>query len=573
MNSLHYQQFSKSFVPSSFTSFISSTEDIKTVVAIDLGTTYCSFAYASKKSPNEIEINTRWNDIKELPKTNIALLYDNSCNEVLKWGESALLHEEKKRIRITPKYYHMVERFTLYLDDIITERPHLPSKLNYKKAIIDYLKKMKEIIEETLDKRWPGLKLTQILWVLCVPAEWGPRAKAIIRDCIYKAELLNESIGSHLTFTTKPEAAAIYCLSVIEEHKLTVGDTFLMVDCGGETVDLTMRTIQIGNRLKEETESIGDLCGSTFIDQEFLHFLGNTVGINALQKLRIGDLQRLVRRFFCQTVKFPFTGDPDEFETIELDLERQCPSLIQYITGVQRTYLENSKWIIELDFETIKKMFDPIIDKIIKLINIQLLDLPNRHKCKAMFLVGGFSESPYLIKRVKERFQGRIPVIAFPQHPMVASVKGAVAYGLNMKIIESRVLKWTYGVGVKADFDIRNDPPSFRKSDNKIWKFSLLAVRGTQVMVNKTFCKYFMPINSGQTVAALRIYITKERQPKYIDETGMQLLGTLKIDLLKSSNRSVKFELTFGTMEIKATAKNELTNETYHTTFEYQSSE
>ncbi|RIB25945.1 hypothetical protein C2G38_2272027 [Gigaspora rosea] len=62
-----------------------------------------------------------------------------------------------------------------------------------------------------------------------------------------------------------------------------------------------------------------------------------------------------------------------------------------------------------------------------------------RHKYKAIFLVGGFSESPYLIKRVKERFQGRIPVIAFLRDPMVASVKGAVAYGLNMKLIESRV--------------------------------------------------------------------------------------------------------------------------------------
>ncbi|CAG8598917.1 6205_t:CDS:2, partial [Scutellospora calospora] len=116
-----------------------------------------------------------------------------------------------------------------------------------------------------------------------------------------------------------------------------------------------------------------------------------------------------------------------------------------------------------------------------------------------------------------------------------AIVRGAVAYGLNMGIVESRVLKWTYGVEIKSDYDIRNDPSSLR-------------------------------------VAVFHVYITKSLRPKYIGEDGMKLLGTLRIELSNAPTlgreRPVEFALTFGTMEIKATAKNKLTQEVYNTTFE-----
>ncbi|CAG8510151.1 9846_t:CDS:2, partial [Racocetra persica] len=195
--------------------------------------------------------------------------------------------------------------------------------------------------------------------------------------------------------------------------------TFLVVDCGGGIVNLTMRALLSGNKLEKEPVVTGSLCGSTDVDQEFLDFMGRTVGFTALQRLRsyaYGDLQKLVHRFFIETVMLPFTGDPDEFETIELDLKRYCPSLIKYTTGAERINLENNEWIIELEFETVTKMFDPVIGKIIELINNQF-------------------------KRVREMFQERVPIIASPPQQAATVVKGAVKYGLDMCQVESRVLK------------------------------------------------------------------------------------------------------------------------------------
>src|SRR3954452_2000211 len=86
-------------------------------------------------------------------------------------------------------------------------------------------------------------------------------------------------------------------------------DTYLVVDCGGGTVDLTIRTVLPDRTLDEETVKSGGLCGSTFVDQEFLKFLGRIVGLNALEEFKeknYGSLQKLIYKFFCPEVKLPF---------------------------------------------------------------------------------------------------------------------------------------------------------------------------------------------------------------------------------------------------------------------------
>ncbi len=182
------------------------------------------------------------------------------------------------------------------------------------------------------------------------------------------------------------------------------------------------------NTLEEETIRSGGLCGSTFVDQEFLKFLSYVVGYRALEDFKrehYGSLQKLIYKFFCPEVKLPFNDE--EFETIELDLEAHCPALIPYIGGRIRDKLEDEDWVIDLKFEDVKKMFDPSINKIVDLINAQIYQverLPRRRRIKTMFLVGGFSESAYLFKRIKGIFMNRIPKIITPPQPIAAVAKG-----------------------------------------------------------------------------------------------------------------------------------------------------
>ncbi len=45
-------------------------------------------------------------------------------------------------------------------------------------------------------------------------------------------------LRSSLHVISEPEAAAIYALDRIDKHDLQIGDTFVVCDAGGGTVDL-----------------------------------------------------------------------------------------------------------------------------------------------------------------------------------------------------------------------------------------------------------------------------------------------------------------------------------------------
>src|SRR5437763_3993035 len=93
-------------------------------------------------------------------------------------------------------------------------------------------------------------------------------------------------------------------------------------------------------------------------------------------------------------------GNRNDSDSFEFDIEETCPVLKKYCKDDIKEELENNDWIINISFEDLKSMFDPVIEEIINLIHGQLIN--NKDKCSAIFLVGGFSESKYLQMKVKE---------------------------------------------------------------------------------------------------------------------------------------------------------------------------
>src|SRR6266536_2540639 len=197
----------------------------------------------------------------------------------------------------------------------------------------------------------------------------------------------------------------------------------MIVDCGGGTVDLTTRKLINDDQLGEITERAGDFCGSTFIDVEFIKYLRKTLGEEAMELLRNNNyeqMQYLIQQF-CKSGKIPFTGDDPDF-VYELDIQDTIPILKQYVTDDIRKTLEENEWVIVIDFESMKSIFEPVVQKILHLIKAQL---DNTHEtCSAMFLVGGFSESKYLQKIIKQEFSYQINNISVPTRPMAAIARG-----------------------------------------------------------------------------------------------------------------------------------------------------
>ncbi|POG67554.1 hypothetical protein GLOIN_2v1646184, partial [Rhizophagus irregularis DAOM 181602=DAOM 197198] len=459
------------------------------LVAIDFGTTYSSFAYVHKENQETVVVNYSWPGKEGVPKAPTALQYDEEYKNVTSWGNLALeedpdgIPDNTEGQRPRP-----VELFKFHISNLSKkELPWLPPQLHYTKAIEDYLTQMRKLIQVTLVRRWPTINFPQqVGFVLTIPAEWPPHTTKVMRECAYKAGLLTSLNSQRLEFTTEPEAAALHCLSVIKEHNLQPNDSFLVADCGGGTVDLTLRKLLPENNLP------------------------------------------------------------------------------QYVVDEIKEQMEEAGWILKVDYETVKGMFDPVIDRIINLIDDQLKNSSEKI-CSAMFLVGGFSESPYLLRRVKETFEHQVPIIAVPAVPIAAIVRGAITYGLNViDIVPDRVLKWTYGIAW-----VSGDKLNKRTKDGMYLYFHELARRGSNVKVNQKFSGDFYPIRPNQDIITFNVYYTSKYEAKYCNDPGMRLLGVIKVktyDTHLGLNRPIEFSLAFGKVEIKATAKNKSTGEIYNET-------
>ncbi|CAG8469484.1 24083_t:CDS:2 [Gigaspora rosea] len=126
------------------------------MLAIDFGTTYSGFAYASMQNLERIT-NSTWPGLNGRYKNNTVLKYDERFN-VEEWGFPALVQQPSKR----------------------------------------------ELIKETIDMHWPNINfMKQTLLIMTVPAEFDHCAFAIVRQCAYKADLIPTLSSEQLNFSTE----------------------------------------------------------------------------------------------------------------------------------------------------------------------------------------------------------------------------------------------------------------------------------------------------------------------------------------------------------------------------------
>jgi hypothetical protein len=89
--------------------------------------------------------------------------------------------------------------------------------------------------------------------------------------------------------------------------------------------------------------------------------------------------------------------------------------------------LRETEWHINLDFEDFKTVYDPVIKRVIQLIDSQLCLCDDN--CFAIVLAGKIGESEYFQSITKEEFGTRVKYIGTSDYHGVAIVKG----GKNIK--------------------------------------------------------------------------------------------------------------------------------------------
>ncbi|GAA5809514.1 hypothetical protein MFLAVUS_002923 [Mucor flavus] len=495
-------------------------KDYDYVVGIDFGTTYsgCSFAFTGA-SNHEIEDITKWGYLTKRLITRFKLLLNN--------------------------------------DESV---PELPPGLEVEGLIRDYLKGFYGFVEGHLSKTLGSIyNEEKVRYCLTVPAGWTDHAKIIMRNAAIEAGIIR--LNDHperLTLISEPEAAALYCQQHCDEFDLSDKEQFLICDAGGGTVDLVVFEIEgdgSNRQLKEITTARGENCGSTFLD----------VKMQALLKARISKhipinpitLEEMTKSFI-ENYK-PNFGEEDFDNDIHFDVPsvicREDEEKLRLI-GIEDHKLSFSEQELK------DQVFEPVISRIIQLINQQLQHPDSKKPMSAMFMVGGFSQSPYLQKRIQQEFEGRINLISVAPRGELAIVRGAVLLGLQPSIVSQRIAKYTYGIQTRDYYDPLKDPQKFRLAGTEFCDVRFMTiVEKNQKLPNNHVVSHEYTINrSIPTRIAIYAYDNDDIIPRWtISEKGIEVkkVGEFILDVPADVDYSgredqpLQVDFYFGTTEIK----------------------
>ncbi|KAI4601689.1 hypothetical protein KJ359_011820 [Pestalotiopsis sp. 9143b] len=395
--------------------------DRRILIAVDFGTTYSAVAWTrsrknqSGNDPDIRVINTWKNGDTQLQ---VPTVLQKAQNGDWKWG-----HE----IDPTQKRY---EWFKLEQDSDLSSRLGLKKKYStmatppkdiaeVEKLVTEYLTLLRQHAEESIKNTFrldSVMRRSTQQYIITVPAVWSVSAQNMTLKC---ARMAGMASSSEPRVISEPEAAAIYGLGrTMKDVKLKIGDTFVICDAGGGTVDLIsykITQLDPSPSVIEAAAGSGDLCGSTFLDREFATWLKKRFA--HLSEWDDGHREDAMERWM--DIKKGFDGKTDNSWTIRA---RGLPDN-------ERLRIRNGTF--KVTGSHVKQVFEPVIQNILALVQSQITESKkgDPNSVKAVLLAGGFGNNPYLKARIQESV-GKSIMVDRMHDTETAVVRGALLQGL-----------------------------------------------------------------------------------------------------------------------------------------------
>ncbi|KAJ3366267.1 hypothetical protein GGF32_006716 [Allomyces javanicus] len=558
--------------------------EIKFVVAIDFGTSHSGFAYVHKGAPDDITAIYDW-DFGPTPyaKTLTAILYDGDLNPVtFGYAARAKFAGLKREQRAKHQY---LTRFKLYLDEQFErENPPISHEDGAVVVIGDFLRFMFEKVCSVLQDKFAEFRPESVHWALTVPAMWSDRAKHYMRKAASYAGIVDEPNSTRLSIILEPEAAALFVSSKVSEGRLKHDDVFMILDAGGGTVDLTAHRVKEENGRQlfcEVAPGVGRSCGSTFVDDNFVAFFKSKVGADAYDRANAvapDKVLGILTKF--ESMKRSFSGDDHDAEyQIEIPnaVQKEMSAAdVNKLEEEQEGYADD----VKVSAADMKSFFDPVVADIQHLVDEML------KRCKdvgvpvtKILCVGGFSESRYLIRAVRARYEPQDLSVICPADPGAIVVKGAVQFGLDPKSIASRRMRRTYGLAVRGYWD--DSYPEAKRTWDRYQstymvedKFDKLVTIGQEVSADFVARRQYYPPAIWAQSIRLSLYCSDEPDPRFVDDPGCSQLVEISIPLQLDQSGSINdypisITVSFGASEIKISAINQKTGERFSHTVNY----
>ncbi|CAI0651912.1 unnamed protein product [Colletotrichum noveboracense] len=490
----------------------------KIIVGIDFGTTYSGVAWAETQRADRRTAITTWpisKTVREGESSDKVPTKLRYAGDEVQWGFS---------IPITAPQDEVVEWFKLDLDPSLQSMGQAVSSearggRNVDKLVTDYISALGEHLMYTLREKLGDqvVTTTPLEFVVTVPAIWSDLAKEKTKQACQKASGLSSS-KSPIHLVSEPEAAAIYALHGLDPHGLKVGDTVVVVDAGGGTVDLISYTITGLKPILEVQEAApgsGALCGSTFLNMRFAKFLKAKLG---KEEGFDDEVMAEAMEQFEKKVKRQFTlgAAPDETYTIPVGGLNNNREL-----GINRGRFA-------LKASDLQTIFEPVVLECIKLVKDQITT--SGVPIRAVLLVGGFGASNYLKERLRNAIDRSIQIMQ-PPNAWQAVVQGAVMKGLaqvspdrlTQVRVQNRKARKHYGTEWRTKYDpkIHGHVESKRHwcgldGCYKVYTMEWFIQRGDNVSENEPFYTSFVwtGLVSQGRIKKIKMDIYADRTPR-----------------------------------------------------------
>ncbi|XP_033839907.1 heat shock 70 kDa protein 12B isoform X2 [Periophthalmus magnuspinnatus] len=505
-------------------------------------------------------------------------------------------------------------------------------------------------LKEVKEQSSSVLEGEEIRWVITVPAVWRQPAKQFMREAAYLAGLVSLDCPEQLLIALEPEAASIYCrklrlhqvidlstqpipngLGADESHpfdssfrqareqlrrsrhsrtfvvesgtgdlwsELQTGDRYVVADCGGGTVDLTVHQIeQLQGTLKELYKASGGPYGAVGVDMAFESMLCQIFGEDFIQSFRAKRPAAWVDLSIAFEAR-KRTAAPGRTNALNINLPF---SFIDYYkrhrghsveAALRRTSLNMVKWssqgMLRLTQEAVHELFQPTILSIVRHIE-ELMNRPEVQGVRFLFLVGGFAESA-MLQRAIQRSVGRSCRVIIPHDVGLTILKGAVLYGLDPSVVRVRRCPLTYGVGVLNRFvEGRHPRDKLLLKDGREWCTDILdrfVSVDQSVALGEVVRRSYTPARADQRKIIINIYCSCSDDVVYVTDPGVRKCGTITLDLPQPLpcpgttgasaggpplRREIRASMQFGDTEIKLTAVDVMSNRSVRASVDFLS--
>ncbi|XP_061185642.1 heat shock 70 kDa protein 12B-like [Saccostrea echinata] len=571
-------------------------KDYLAVVAIDIGSAFSGYAYQFRtdfrKDPTKNIISPHWQGTSNLTmgKTASSLLLtpdktfhsfgfeaEKNYTRMFKDYMERKISNQSFTENKSPTDYYFFRNFKmkLYNKEVLRKNMKISDENGKQLMLRTVFKEAIGFLRRhalgAIEKQ-TTVKDEDIFWVLTVPAIWSEPAKQLMRAAALEAGIPGES----LTLALEPEAAALYTkeqalIRHSSDGKIDLvpfipNSTFMIVDLGGGTGDITVHEVQSDHSLHEKNMATGGAWGGSRVNEAFLQIWKDILK---------SDYTKCKENYPDEILEFEQSfellkrqvGEESTADTLYISI----PECIRDIPNLNNKIEENEEFpgikISRGKAGFPKAMLENLFIEPINDITRQLHHLMEKNSVDAIIMVGGFSESKIVYNSLKKTF-AKVRILNPPESSL-SVLKGAVLYGFHPEHISQRISRYSYGFSISVPFD----PLKHNKERDKIHKhnnqledvFHPIILAGEKVVPNAVREYNCRPAKVDPGYAQVEFYGTQDNNPRYVKEPVMYApefpckhIGDIMIDYSKQGkpdNNEIQVRVAFGYTQLNVTAE------------------